>query len=735
MVRVVGHALLVCPGSTAGAIAQPIVGGSHVIELGPPPTVSYREDVVTASANGPVGTDPHALLQLLPHAVLVVARDWRVVYSNPEADRLIGASGDTLWTRCPEIENTAFATGFRYAMADRSELLTESALPRIGWCQARARPLPDGSLLVTLRQVHAHNIETGQARAALLIGEIGDALTREESLKAALERCATAMIRHLEAAHAAIWVVDDERAVVDRCGAAGVETDDAGHVAVGQDKVGEIAEEGAPYLTNDVATDPSVGAAWTERERIVAYAGYPLRVEDRIVGVMTMYTRRAIDHDLLNKLSAIADSLALGIARKRADAARRQAEERIRRQADHLESLHALGEQLAAELDAETLVQKIVDAVTRLANAQVGAFFYNLGSRSASAAVAFAGDRDIARSQLAAYRGRRLVRIDDAYTILPEERAELPTRSDSKLASLLALPVVGRDGRRIGSLVLGHERPSAFSGELAALVSSIAATAAIAVDNARLFREAHDLIAALEKSNRELDQFAYVASHDLKAPLRGISNLAQWIEDDLGDKMDDASRENMRLLRGRVVRLENLIDGILAYARAGRDGGQLMHVDLGAVVGEVWELLSPPETTHLVIDGKLPFVPAVRPQLQQIMLNLVGNALKYNAGRELTIHVGATTVGDRYEIYVRDDGVGIAPEFHQRIWGLFQTLERRDKIESTGIGLSVVRKVVEAHGGETRVESELGKGAAFFFTWPCDIDPDARTSEDERAHG
>ena len=98
----------------------------------------------------------------------MVAPDWRVLYANPEATRLIGGRGATLWERCPELEQTAFASGLRYAMADRTELLTESALPAVGWCQARALPLPEGGLLITLRQVHAHTMESGQARHALL---------------------------------------------------------------------------------------------------------------------------------------------------------------------------------------------------------------------------------------------------------------------------------------------------------------------------------------------------------------------------------------------------------------------------------------------------------------------------------------------------------------------------------------------------------------------------------------
>ena len=680
--------------------------------------------------------DPLTILELLPHGVFVVSRDWRILFANPEADRMLGgaASGpDTLWERCPALEHTAFASGFRYAMADRTELLTESVLPSIGWCQARAQPMPEGHLLVSLRQVHAHTIETGQARTALLLGEIGDALTREDSLRAALTRCADGMIRNLGAAVARIWTVDDAAQTLELCANAGIDAalDTAGAtMTFAEHKIGEIAEQGVPYLTNDVATDPCVGGGdWPQREHIVAFAGYPLRIQDRIVGVMAMYSRRKLDHDTLNGLSAIADALALGIARKTADEARGAAESALRKHAGDLEVLHELGQQLSAVLEPEALAQKVVDATTRLAGAEAGAFSYLAaqGERGGELDHAVAGTtraelarqlREAATRTLVAHRESR--RGERGAALPP------PTEPPSAVASYLAVPVIGRTGRTIGVLAFGHARPGAFTEETARLIAGVAATAAIAMDNARLFQEARDLIAALENSNRELDQFAYVASHDLKAPLRGIANLSQWIEDDLGDRMDDQTRTHIQLLRGRVIRLENLIGGILAYSRAGRDRSEVATVDVGALATEVWELLAPPATARLELAGPLPQLKTSRIQLQQILLNLIGNALKHNLDRPLVITVAARRVGRRWELSVADDGVGVAPEFAEKIWGLFQTLERRDKVESTGIGLSVVRKIVENHGGRAWVESEPGHGAAFRFTWTAEPDEVSR---------
>lgn len=681
--------------------------------------------VATATPVNELG-DLQTILDLLPHGVVVVARDWRVLYANPEADRMLGATGATIWERCPGLEHTAFASGFRYAMSDQTELLSESVLPTIGWCQARARPTPEGGLLISLRQVNAHTIETGQARTALLLGEIGDALTREDSLRAALKRCAEGMVRNLDAALARIWTVDASAQRLQLCASAGIETRLDGAYAqlkFSEGKVGTIAEDGVPYLTNDVLTDVHVGRSdWVKREKIVAFAGYPLRIEDRIVGVMAMYSRRRLDHDTLNGLSAIADALALGIASKTADEARRAAEAALRKHAGNLEVLHELGQQLSAVLECDALVQKVIDATTRLAGAEAGAFLYHSPEGERRHAVS-EGARPALVSQLPVlvdrtFDERRAMRIAD---LQARPRPAGPP-DEAPLKSYLAVPVIGRTGATIGALAFGHSRPDEFGEDTARLIAGVAATAAIAMDNARLFEEARALIAALEKTNRELDQFAYVASHDLKAPLRGIANLSQWIEDDLGDRLDDQTRTHLHLLRGRVVRLENLIGGILAYSRAGRGSTEQATVDVAALVQEVWELLAPPSAARLEVATPLPLLRTSRVELQQVVLNLIGNALKHNPERELVITVSGQREGRRWRFTIADDGIGIAPEFADKIWGLFQTLERRDKIESTGIGLSVVRKIVEGHGGTAWVESAVGRGAAFSFTWTADTE-------------
>lgn len=225
---------------------------------------------------------------------------------------------------------------------------------------------------------------------------------------------------------------------------------------------------------------------------------------------------------------------------------------------------------------------------------------------------------------------------------------------------------------------------------------------------------------ALERNNRELDQFAYVASHDLKAPLRGIANLSQWIEEEIGDALNDQAREYMDLLRGRIHRMEGLIEGILSYSRIGRTTHGVEDVDSGALAREVIELLAPPDGAEVTVAGGMPVVHTERLPLQQVFLNLIGNALKYAGGAEARVTVSASESGneDFVRFAVADNGPGIAPEYHEKIWGIFQTLQPRDKVEGTGIGLALVRKIVENKGGRAWIESEPGQGATFHVLWP-----------------
>jgi signal transduction histidine kinase len=238
-------------------------------------------------------------------------------------------------------------------------------------------------------------------------------------------------------------------------------------------------------------------------------------------------------------------------------------------------------------------------------------------------------------------------------------------------------------------------------------------------DHVRTRQEMEELALALERSNRELDSFAYAASHDLRAPLRGIANLSQWIEEDLisSGQLKGETRDMLELMRVRMHRMEGLIEGLLQYSRAGRAHQSPELVVVADLLTEVVDLLSPPAHVSIAVASDMPILETERLMLQQVFMNLIGNAIKHADGPGARIEIGSKRVGPFYEFSVRDNGPGIAPEYHDRIWGIFQTLEPRDRVEGAGIGLALVKKIVESQRGRTWVESAPGSGATFRFLW------------------
>lgn len=220
------------------------------------------------------------------------------------------------------------------------------------------------------------------------------------------------------------------------------------------------------------------------------------------------------------------------------------------------------------------------------------------------------------------------------------------------------------------------------------------------------------------KLNKELESFAFIISHDLKTPLRGISSLSSWIIDDYHDKLDETGKEYLLLLKSRVKRMEDLIDGVLRYSRVGRIDVERSEFDLDELVRELVEVTSESKEVELKIPVKLPVIIASKTILTQLFSNLVSNAEKYSDKEKVQIEIGYELQQGVPSFYVKDDGPGIPEEYHGKVFEIFQTLETKDDVESTGIGLTIVKKIVDSYGGEITIENPKEGGALFRFNLP-----------------
>ncbi|MBT3390043.1 MAG: PAS domain S-box protein [Chloroflexi bacterium] len=224
----------------------------------------------------------------------------------------------------------------------------------------------------------------------------------------------------------------------------------------------------------------------------------------------------------------------------------------------------------------------------------------------------------------------------------------------------------------------------------------------------------------LSRSNAELEQFAYVASHDLQEPLRMVSSYLQLIERRYTDKLDEAGLEFIAFAVDGAARMKQLINDLLAFSRVGTRGAPLKKTHLDDVLGKVHINLQPLLEEHrgIILVEELPIVYADENQMTQLFQNMIGNALKFHDSTPPRIEIGAERKADHWQIHIRDNGIGIDPQYQERIFAIFERLHTAQEYKGTGIGLAICKRIVERHNGRIWVESNLGEGATFYFTLP-----------------
>jgi PAS domain S-box-containing protein len=317
--------------------------------------------------------------------------------------------------------------------------------------------------------------------------------------------------------------------------------------------------------------------------------------------------------------------------------------------------------------------------------------------------------------QAAGWSAEEAVGVHISEVVGPERFLQRQPFYDRALAGeTVAYDSVGAAGSETGYFHFSYRPSFDESGK----VRGIFSMATDISERRRIQLELEAKQAELMRSNKDLEQFAYVASHDLKAPLRAIELLVQWITEGLNGYDVNNVQENLGLLGKRTQRLNRLLDDLLAYSRAGRKVGAHRMSDTHAVVMDVMQLLNPPPTITISIEGQLPKFATHPAPLEQVLRNLISNAVKHHPGPQGRVVVSCLEKGDHYLFAVADDGEGIPAQYAERVFEMFQTLKSRDQVEGSGMGLAIVNRIVQWQRGRVWFEpNPEGRGTVFKFEW------------------
>ena len=288
------------------------------------------------------------------------------------------------------------------------------------------------------------------------------------------------------------------------------------------------------------------------------------------------------------------------------------------------------------------------------------------------------------------------------------------------LRSFLSAPLLYR-GEPIGCLNLHSLTDSAYSDRHRLLAERIGVYIAGAIANAQLHAQVTQQSEELSRSNRELEQFAYVASHDLQEPLRMVSSYVALLGRRYDGQLDDRADKYIHFAVDGANRMQRLIHDLLAYSRVGTRGGELTPTDTASVLRETLSNLEVAidESEAEVVYSDLPSVMGDPSQLRQLFQNIVGNALKFQSESRPRVELEASRDGDQWTFSIRDNGVGFDQRYAERVFGVFKRLHRNADIPGTGIGLAICQRIIERHGGRIWAESKLGEGSCFYFTLPA----------------
>ena len=532
-----------------------------------------------------------------------------------------------------------------------------------------------------------------------LDAEVGQVINQSQDIQPLLQGCAEALVNNLDAAFARIWTLNVPEQMLELQASAGLYIHrDGAHarVPVGQFKIGKIASERKPHLTNAVIGDPRVPEQeWAAREGLVAFAGYPLMRGQDVFGVMGLFSRHPLMNDTLVNLGTVADGITTAIERYVAE------KEQQRLSELNTQILTSAKEGIWG-LDLEGKTTFVNPAAARMLGYEPAELLGTL----------MHGKVHHTKPDGASY---------------PREECPMYAAYIQGSTQTVENEVLWRkDGTSFPIEYTSTPIRDKYSQVKGAVVTFQDITERKLAESSM-----HQYMEELRRSNQELDDFAYIAAHDLKEPLRGIFNYSTILLEDYGSKLDEDARAKCETLLRLSKRMETLIDSLHYFSRAGRTELAKSPTDLQQVLDGILESIEfrlEECGVDIRIPRALPMVTCDPIRTGEILRNLITNSMKYNDKDEKWIEIGYLKEDDEDTgnnaqairptvLYVRDNGIGIREKHLASIFRIFKRLHGRDKFGGgTGAGLTITKKLVERHGGNLWVESIYGEGTTFYFT-------------------
>ena len=679
-------------------------------------------------------------LSLTPMAITAPGKNW--VQVNERVCNLLGYREEELraktWAELTHPDDLA-ADVAQFERMLRGEIdgysLEKRFLHRDGRVvhtrlSVRAVSRPDGTVdyclaqlldITELKQIErelreAKEAEAERARLAEFGRDVGIALSQGDTLRELLQPCAEAMVRYLDAAFARVWWLPPGKDVLELQASAGRYTHlDGPHarIPVGRFKIGRIAEERLPVLTNDVQTDPVISdPGWARREGMVAFAGFPLVVEDRLLGVLGMFARGPLSRAVLQALESAAGVVALGIERKQQDAALRVARDELERKVAERTAELRRSERHLAE------AQRLSHTGSWARNAATGETIHSSEEHSRL----YGFDPELGVPSLDAFSQR--IHPEDRATVTETFDKAVRGRADFEVDFRIALP----DGTIKYIHGVGHPVFDAADNPVEYVGTAVDVTERKRAEEELRARE------AAEAANRAKDEFLANVSHEIRTPMNAILGMTELV---LDTDLTDDQRQSLRTVKSAADNLLRIINDLLDFSKieAGKLELALADFSLRAVVGDTLRAMA--VRTHTkgleLIHQVQPDVPDAlvgdAGRLRQVLLNLVGNAVKFTDEGEIEVRVEVAgdlpsgEVGLRFT--VRDTGIGIPPGKRESI---FRAFEQEDtsttrKYGGTGLGLTIAARLAALMGGQITVASEPGRGSTFAFTARFGVQP------------